>query len=52
MEPVEQLDVDGMVKMLDVVWVPVVWVSSGVVLSSPPPPPPPPTKKKFPYEIN
>ena len=26
MEPVEQLDVDGVVKMLDVVWTPVVSV--------------------------
>ena len=26
MEPVEQLDVDGVVKMLDVVWMPVDWV--------------------------
>ena len=41
MEPVEQLVVDGVVKMLDVVWMPVDWVCSGVVLT-----PPPPLKKK------
>ena len=39
MEPVEQLDVDGVVKMFDVVWLPVDWVVCGVVFSPPPPPP-------------
>ena len=44
-EPVEQLDVDGVVKILVlpdvavvVVWIPVEWVTSGVVFSPPPPP--------------
>ena len=36
MEPVEQLDVDGVVKIF-VVWIPVDWVASGVVFSPPPP---------------
>ena len=37
-EPVEQLDVDNVVKMFDVVGIFVDWVVSGVVFIPPPPP--------------
>ena len=37
MEPVEQLDVDGVVNMIEVVRIAVDWVVSGVVFSPPPP---------------
>ena len=36
-EPVEQLDVGGVVKMFDVVGISVDWVVSGVVFIPPPP---------------
>ena len=38
-EPVEQLDVDGVVKMFVVVGESVEWEASGVVFSPPSPPP-------------